>query len=55
VTAVLAEDRNLRETLENGLTATTAKAKKAKKAKAKRLTKAQKAQLAEYLGKRLRR
>jgi Zn-dependent M28 family amino/carboxypeptidase len=56
VLAVLAEDRNLRATLANGLTATTAKAKKARKAKkAKRLTKAQKAQLAEYLGKKLRR
>ena len=53
VLATLAEDRNLRQTLANGLTATTAKAKKAKKAK--RLTKGQKAQLGEYLGKKIRR
>jgi Zn-dependent M28 family amino/carboxypeptidase len=49
VTAVLAEDRNLRETLAGGLTA-----RSAKKAKAlKRMSKARKARLAEYRGKKL--
>ena len=49
VTATLAEDRNLRETLAGGLTA-----KSAKKAKAlKKMSKARKARLAEYRGKKL--
>ncbi len=49
VLATPAEDRNLRETLAGGLTATSAK-----KAKAlKRMSKARKAMLAEYRGKKL--
>ena len=51
VLATLAEDRNLRESLAGGATATATK--KAKTRKAKRLSKARKAQLGAYLGDRL--
>jgi hypothetical protein len=54
VLAKLAEDRQLRESLEGGATAAKA-AKAAKARKAKRLSKARKARLAEYLGDRLAR
>ena len=57
VLAMLAEDRNLRETLAGGATANaskkSAKAKKAKSRKAKRLSKARKAALGAYLGDRV--
>ena len=54
VLATLAEDRNLRESLAGGATATaTKKSAKAKTRKDKRLSKARKAQLGAYLGDRL--
>jgi Zn-dependent M28 family amino/carboxypeptidase len=53
VLAMLAEDRNLRETLEGGATMAKAKKSAKAKAKAKRLGKARKAALGGYLGDRL--